>query len=63
MTRNLIFATVWLATLAGTTLLAAHRIWAEVVPVAIVLIVCAVAWVGNELANRIEDHDHERRTY
>lgn len=43
--------------LNGTAgILAGLGVWAAVIPLAVVLVVTPILWVGNELANRIETH-------
>lgn len=60
---RVIFAAIWSLSFAATIALAVQRLWVGAFASAVALIVAVVLWVGNELANRIEDHDHERRTY
>lgn len=61
MTRHLAAGAVWTLVLAAAAVLAAEAVWAAAFPLAVLLVTAAVLWTGNELANRIEDHDHERQ--
>lgn len=47
--------------LAALTTLAQFHVWGAVVPLSVVYVAAAVVWVGNILADRIEDHEHRRR--
>lgn len=48
----------WLLLLAADGLLAAFRQWSSVVPLSVLLLAAVILWVGNVLADRIDQPSH-----
>lgn len=54
-TGDLLLALGWLLSLVGVSWATAAHVWWLVVPITILLLVTAFTWVGNILADKLDD--------